>query len=196
VTFNWSAGSASSYGLLVGSSQNGANLYNSGQIHSLSATVNNLPTDGRKIYVTLLSQVSGSWKSNSYTYTAKSLSPTPTPTPTPAPTATPTATPTPTPSATPTPTPTPSTTPTPSQTVATPVISPNGGTYTGTVTITLSSATSGATIYYTLNGTNPTTASKFYQGPFAVTKSATLKAKAIKSGLTNSAIASAKFTIK
>jgi len=135
----------------------------------------------------LASKVNNSWVMKNYTYTAAGSSPTPTPTP--APTATPT--PTPTPTATPTPT------PTPGQTiVATPVISPNGGTYTGSVTITLSSATPGSTIYYTLNGTNPTSASKLYQGPFVLAKSATLKAKALKSGFTNSAIASAKFTIK
>jgi len=62
--------------------------------------------------------------------------------------------------------------------------------------VTLSSTTPGATIYYTLNGTNPTTASKLYQGPFALAKSATLKAKAVESGYANSAVATANFTIK
>jgi hypothetical protein len=70
VTFNWSAGSASAYFLFVGSSPHGADIYNSGVVHTLSATVNNVPTDGRTIYVTLGSQVNGSWTTNSYTYTA------------------------------------------------------------------------------------------------------------------------------
>jgi hypothetical protein len=37
---------------------------------ALSATVNNIPTDARDIYVTLGSLVNGSWTTNSYTYTA------------------------------------------------------------------------------------------------------------------------------
>src|ERR1700736_697210 len=70
VTFNWSAGSATAYFLFVGSSLHGADIYNSGQVTVLSKTVNNIPTDGRTIYVTLGSQVNGSWTTNSYTYTA------------------------------------------------------------------------------------------------------------------------------
>ena len=112
VTFSWSAGTATAYGLLVGSSPSTSNIYNSGQTQALSATVNNIPTDGRAISVTLFSLVNGSWTFNSYAYTAASPSATPTPTPTPAPTPTPT----PTPSVTPTPTPT--VTPTPTATAA------------------------------------------------------------------------------
>src|SRR5205807_9777654 len=104
VTFQWSAGSATSYWFLVGSSPSKGDIYVSSQLHTLSQTVNNIPTDGRAIYVKLYSQVSGSWISNSYTYKAFNPSATPTPTPTPVPTPTPTATPTvtPTPTATPT----------------------------------------------------------------------------------------------
>jgi len=36
----------------------------------LSKTVNNIPVDGRTIYVTLGSKVNGNWIVNSYTYTA------------------------------------------------------------------------------------------------------------------------------
>jgi hypothetical protein len=70
VTFNWSAGSATAYVLLVGSSLHGADIYNSGIVHTLSATVNKMPTDGRTIFVTLTSQVNGSWITNTYTYKA------------------------------------------------------------------------------------------------------------------------------
>src|SRR5438477_5058864 len=142
VTFQWSAGSATAYGLFVGSSPGSANIYASSQLSVRSVTVSNIPTDGRTIYVRLYSQVNGSWVYNSYTYRAfnASATPTPTPAPTPTPTATPTptpsptvtptptptATPTPTPTATPTPTPTPTATPTPTptpgSTVATPFI--------------------------------------------------------------------------
>ena len=71
VTFNWSAGSATAYIILVGSSLHGSDIYNSGIVNTLSATVSKIPTDGRTIYVTLTSQVNGSWITNNYTYTAK-----------------------------------------------------------------------------------------------------------------------------
>jgi hypothetical protein len=70
VTFSWSAGSATAYFLLVGSSLYGADSYNSGIVSVHSKTVNNIPTDGRTIYVTLGSLVNGSWTFNSYTYKA------------------------------------------------------------------------------------------------------------------------------
>ncbi len=70
VTFNWSAGSATAYFLFVGSSLHGADIYNSGMVTVHSKTVNNIPTDGRTIYVTLGSKVNGSWTFNSYTYKA------------------------------------------------------------------------------------------------------------------------------
>ncbi|PYL73978.1 MAG: hypothetical protein DMF26_12740 [Verrucomicrobia bacterium] len=94
-SFNWTAGSATNYALLVGSSLYGHDIYSSGLINALSATVNNIPIDGRTIYVTLASNVSGSWTSNNYTYTAATSSATPTraatptPTPTPVPISTP-----------------------------------------------------------------------------------------------------------
>src|SRR6266853_2154827 len=99
VTFSWTAGGATNYALLVGSSLYGHDIYSSGVTNALSATVNNIPTDGRTIYVTLLSLVNGSWTLNSYTYNASGAAATPTPTPAPAPTATPTPTPTATPAA-------------------------------------------------------------------------------------------------
>jgi hypothetical protein len=70
VTFTWSAGSATAYFLFVGSSLHGADIYNSGAVTVRSKTVNNIPTDGRTIYVMLGSQINGSWVYNSYTYKA------------------------------------------------------------------------------------------------------------------------------
>ena len=58
--------------------------------------------------------------------------------------------------------------------------------------ITITSATSGATIYYTTNGATPTTSSTRYSGAFdlPVASNATIKAIAVKSGMTNSEVAS------
>ena len=71
VTFTWSNGSATANFLFVGSSPHSASIYNSGTVTVHSKTVNNIPTDGRTIYVTLGSQVNGSWTTIDYTYKAK-----------------------------------------------------------------------------------------------------------------------------
>ena len=81
----------------------------------------------------------------------------------------------------------------PSQTVATPVISPNGGNYSGPVSVTMQTTTAGALIYYTTDGSTPTQSSTLYSGTMNLTNSATVKAKAFKSGSNASAEASASF---
>jgi hypothetical protein len=80
-------------------------------------------------------------------------------------------------------------------TVATPSFSPAAGTYNGAQSVTISSATAGATIYYTTNGATPTASSTVYTAPINVATSLTLKALAVKSGMTNSAVATAAYTI-
>jgi hypothetical protein len=78
---------------------------------------------------------------------------------------------------------------------ATPTFSPVAGTYTGAQTVTISDGTSGATIYYTTNGTTPTTSSTVYSGPVTVNATETLNAIAVATGSSNSAIGSAPYTI-
>lgn len=82
--------------------------------------------------------------------------------------------------------------------VQTPVISPNGGAVSGETAVTLSCGTDGATIYYTTDGTAPTTESTPYSTPFAVTPAAgtpvTVKAIAVKTGRTDSTVATCTFT--
>jgi hypothetical protein len=79
--------------------------------------------------------------------------------------------------------------------VSTPVFSLASGTYTSAQTVSISDATTGATIYYTTNGTTPTTSSSVYTSPIAVGATETLKAIAVKTGQINSSIAAAAYTI-
>lgn len=81
------------------------------------------------------------------------------------------------------------------QTVSAPAFSPAGGTYSSAQTVTISTTTTGATIRYTTDGSAPTTASTLYTGPISVSSTKTIKAIAIAPGKTNSAVASATYTI-
>ena len=82
-----------------------------------------------------------------------------------------------------------------SQNPATPTFSPAGGTFTTAQTVTISDATSGTTIYYTTNGTTPTTSSTVYGAPITVSSSKTVEAIAIDSNYVQSTVGSAAYTI-
>ncbi|HEY4051512.1 MAG TPA: chitobiase/beta-hexosaminidase C-terminal domain-containing protein, partial [Acidobacteriaceae bacterium] len=78
---------------------------------------------------------------------------------------------------------------------ATPALSVPSGTYTSAQTVTISDETAGATIYYTTNGTVPTTYSNVYKVPLNVAFSETIEAMAVAYDYTNSAVTSAAYTI-
>ena len=80
-------------------------------------------------------------------------------------------------------------------TAATPALNPAPGTYTSTVNVTLSDTTAGATIYYTTDGSTPTTSSTKYTAAIAVSTTTTVKAIAAATGFNNSAVASGTYTI-
>jgi len=72
--------------------------------------------------------------------------------------------------------------------------SPSGGTYTGTVSVTLS-ASEPATIYYTTNGTAPTTSSAVYSGALSIASTTTLQFFAVDSAGNNEVVQSQVYTI-
>ena len=77
----------------------------------------------------------------------------------------------------------------------TPVIHPAAGTYLTSQTVSMTTSTSGASIYYTTNGTAPSTGSIHYTGPFTVSSNETIEAIAAESGMTNSSAASSAYKI-
>jgi hypothetical protein len=79
--------------------------------------------------------------------------------------------------------------------VTTPTFSPVAGTYTAAQTVSISDVASGATIYYTTNGTTPTTSSTVYTSAIPVSSTETLQAIATATGYSTSAVATAAYTI-
>ncbi len=82
-----------------------------------------------------------------------------------------------------------------SGTTSTPTFSPKAGAVTIGTNVSISCATAGATIHYTIDGSNPTTSSPTYSSAITIDAAKTIKALAVKDGLTNSEIASAEYTI-
>ncbi len=77
---------------------------------------------------------------------------------------------------------------------AAPVFSLAGGTYNTPQTLILTDTTPGATIYYTTNGTSPTTSSTKYTGPITVSSTELVAAVASAPGFTLSSVSSKQYT--
>ena len=81
--------------------------------------------------------------------------------------------------------------------VSQPYFSLPAGTYTGQQECTITvSVPSDATIYYTLDGSDPTRESTEYSGPITITESCTLKAFAVANNFGDSTIARATYIIE
>jgi hypothetical protein len=78
---------------------------------------------------------------------------------------------------------------------ATPTFSPVAGSYSSAQTVTISDTTPGAAIYYTTNGTAPTTSSTLYSSPITVSATETVEAFATATGYLQSAVGSAAYLI-
>jgi hypothetical protein len=86
--------------------------------------------------------------------------------------------------------------PQPTQTVATPTFNPTAGTYNTAQNVSIVCTTEGATIHYTLDGTTPTANSATYSAPIAISETTTVKAIGVKTGMNNSNVATAVYTIE
>ena len=79
--------------------------------------------------------------------------------------------------------------------VATPVFTPTAGEFENSVEVSISCSTADATIYYTLDGTEPDANAIEYTAPFTLTATTTVKAVAVKEGMLNSEVVTATYDI-
>ena len=79
--------------------------------------------------------------------------------------------------------------------VATPTFSPAGGAFDEPQYVTISCETPNSTIYYTTDGSTPDENSTLYTGTITVDHTMTIKAIAVASGMDNSLVASAAYTL-
>ncbi len=77
---------------------------------------------------------------------------------------------------------------------AAPILNPAGESFTGSVSVTITDP--GASIFYTTNGSTPTTSSFRYTGPINVTASETIKALASAPGYLPSAVSSETYNLQ
>ena len=77
-----------------------------------------------------------------------------------------------------------------------PVLNPGGENFSGSVSVTITDNTPGASIFYTTNGSTPTTSSTKYSGPINVTATETIKAIASASGYQPSAVVSETYNLQ
>ncbi len=79
--------------------------------------------------------------------------------------------------------------------VSKPVISPAEPLFSSaTLSVTITTTTIGASIYYTTNGSVPTTGSTLYSAPFSISATTTIKAIAVKPQFVNSQVETKEYT--
>jgi sugar lactone lactonase YvrE len=83
----------------------------------------------------------------------------------------------------------------PSTATATPVFNPATGGFASAQTVTIADSSMGAAIYYTTDGTVPSTSSAIYSGPMVISANETLKAIALAPGYLVSPVAEGAYTV-
>jgi hypothetical protein len=81
------------------------------------------------------------------------------------------------------------------ETAATPVASPGAGAVPAGTPVTLSTVTEGAVIYYTVDGADPASSGALYAAPVVIDTAKTVRAVAKKSGMADSGILIAAYTV-
>lgn len=77
--------------------------------------------------------------------------------------------------------------------VSAPVFTPRAGKYYAPISVSIASASTGASVYYTTDGSEPSSTSTLYSAPIALSADATIKAVAIRDG-NSSEVATAAYT--
>lgn len=80
--------------------------------------------------------------------------------------------------------------------VAAPVFTPGAGAVLAGTKVSIATTTEGASIHYTVDGTEPTADSALYTEPIEVSEAMTIKAIAVKEGAENSEVVVAEYTIR
>ena len=79
--------------------------------------------------------------------------------------------------------------------ISAPTFSCHMGSLLSTQTVIINCATPGVTIYYTIDGSYPTTGSSIYNGPITVAKSTVIRTYAVKIGMSSSELRSGTYII-
>jgi hypothetical protein len=77
-----------------------------------------------------------------------------------------------------------------------PIITPDGGTFFSSVNISLAHPDPNAALYFTLDGSLPTTSSSLYTGPLLLNSNATVTASAFEAGFNNSVAVNAIYFLR
>jgi hypothetical protein len=80
--------------------------------------------------------------------------------------------------------------------LAPPTLTPDGGSFVASANVSAQQPDTNAVIYYTLDGSSPTTNSLRYHGPITLLDSATVAASSFRTGYVNSVTASAYFLVE